>query len=113
MPEEVKRVLYLSFEVTVPAGGSVEVCVEQFKNASFDFHCSGSESVGIDGYDLVTSLGSNLTFAGQSASISNYDVIEIVRQNFGFDLAGGITSVPLDLNEPHYYLEVRVIDRAE
>lgn len=108
-----KRILYLSFEVTVPAGDSVEVCVEQFKNASFDFHCSGSESVGIDGYDLVTSLGSNLTFAGQSASISNYDAIEIVRQNFGFDLAGGITSVPLDLNEPHYYLEVREIDRAE
>lgn len=108
-----KRVLYLSFEVTVPAECSVEVSVEQFKYASFDFHCSGSKNVGIDGYDLVTSIGSNLTFTEQSASISNYDAIEIVRQNFGFDLAGGITSVPLDLNESHYYLEIRKIAPTE
>ena len=107
------RILYLSFEVTIPAGGSVEINIEQFKNASFDFHCSGSENVGIDGYDMVTALGSNIAFTAQTASISNYDVIEIVRQNFGFDLANGINEVVLDLNEPHYYLEVRGIDQAE
>ena len=103
------RIFYLSFEITVPADGSVEVSIEQFKRASFDFHCSGSDSIDIDGYDLLTSLGSNLVFTEQCASISNYDAIEIVRQNFGFDLAGGITCVPLDMNEPHYYLEIRGI----
>ena len=107
------RILYLSFDVTIPAGGSAEVNVEQFKNASFDFDCSGSENAGIDGYDMVSSLGSNITFTGQTASISNYDTIEIVRQNFGFDLAGGITSVDLDMNEPHYYLEIREIKTEE
>jgi len=101
------RILYLSFEATIPAGGSVEVNVDQLRNASFDFHCSGSDNVGIDGYDMVTSLGSNIAFTGQTASISNYDAIEIVRQNFGFDLAGSITNVALDMNEPHYYLEIR------
>ena len=107
------RILYLSFEVTIPAGSSVEVNVEQFKYASFDFDCSGSENAGIDGYDMVTSLGSNIAFTGQSASISNYDAIEIVRQNFGFDIAGGITNVDLDMNEPHYYLEIREIKTEE
>lgn len=101
------RILYLSFEVTIPAGSSVEVTVEQFKNASFDYDCSGSENAGIDGYDMVTSLGSNITFTGQTASISNYDTIEILRQNFGFDIAGGITNVDLDMKEPHYYLEIK------
>jgi len=34
-------------------------------------------------------------------------MVEIVRQNFGFDLVGGIKSVILDENVEHYYLEVR------
>ena len=58
---------------------------------------------------MVTSLGSNLIFDRQSASISAYDSIEIVRQNFGFDPEAGITAVELDLNEPHYYMEIRKV----
>ena len=42
---------------------------------------------------LVTALGSNLTFTKQSAAIKGYGEIEIVRQNFGFDLERGITQV--------------------
>lgn len=41
------RILYLSFEVTIPADGSVEVNIDQYKKDSFDFHYSGSENVGI------------------------------------------------------------------
>ena len=108
-----ERILYLSFEVTIPANSSVEVNVNQFKNASFDFGCSGSENVGIDGYDMVTTLDSNLKFIEQTASISNYDSIEIVRQNFGFDIEDGITKVTLNSNEPHYYLEVRKLELTE
>ena len=40
-------------------------------------------------------------------SISRYDQIEIVAQNFGFDPANGITEVTLDLTQPHYWLEIR------
>ena len=102
-----ERILYLSFELTVPAGGSVSVEIEQYKPASFDFECTGSENAGIDGYDMVTTLGSGLSFSKQTAAISEYNNIEIVRQNFGFDLENGINEVSLDANEPHYYLEVR------
>lgn len=107
-----ERILYLTFPVTVPAGGSIAVEVRQHKESSFDFHCGG-EDTGIEGYDMVTALGSNLRFTGQRASIENYGAIEIVRQNFGFDIEEGITEVELDLEEPHYYLEVRKTQSGE
>ena len=57
----------------------------------------------------MTQVDSNLNFTAQSASVSNYDVIEIVNQNFGFDLSAGIDSVVLDTAVPHYYMEVERI----
>ena len=54
-----------------------------------------------------TELGSSLSFTRQQAAIENFGGIEIVRQNFGFDIENGVTQVELDMKEPHYYLEVR------
>lgn len=39
-----------------------------------------------NGYDMVTGLGSNLIFTRQTASLEDRGQIEIVRQNFGFDI---------------------------
>ena len=105
-----ERVLYLSFPVTVPAGGSVTVSASLWKAPSYDFGCSGSENVGLQGYDLATALGSNLVFTSQTAALANTENIEIVRQNLGFDPANGVTEVILDLSEPHYYLEIRPLE---
>lgn len=104
-----QRVLYLRFSVTVPAGDSVTVDCSLWKEPSYDFHCcSGSENVGLQGYDLVTRLGSNLAFTRQTAALENTDGIEIVRQNLDFALESGVTSVELDPTQEHYYLEVKV-----
>lgn len=103
-----QRVLYLEFPVTVPAGGSVTVECGMWKEPSYDFQCSGSENIGLQGYDLVTHLGSTLDFTRQTAAVENTEGVEIVRQNLGFDLEGGVTSVELDTAEEHYYLEIRV-----
>ena len=103
------RVLYLVFPVTVPAGGSVKVECGFWKAPSFDFACSGSENAGLQGYDLVTRLGSSLDFTRQSAALVNTGNVEITGQDFGFDLEGGVTSVELDLEREHYYLEIRPI----
>ena len=100
------RVFWLEAEIMIPAGTSVKLDAEFEKKPSFDFDCI-TENKGISGYDLVTKLGSNLTFTGQTTKLEDRGQIEIVRQNFGFDLANDITEVELDLNEPHYYLEVR------
>lgn len=100
----VKRVMYLRFTLTVPAGGSVELSARMTKDASIDFVGKNRDR---NGYDLVTQLGSNLLFAEQSASVSNTEDIEIIDQNFGFDLENGVTVVTLDKNQEHYRMDVR------
>lgn len=103
----VSRVFWLEAEVTIPAGESVTLDTAFKKDPSYDYHCATTANKGISGYDLVTALGSNLTMTQQTARLEDCGQIEIVRQNFGFNLANGINKVTLDLNEPHYYLEVR------
>ncbi len=107
------RVLYLAAEITVPAGGSVVISARSLKRPSYDFACTGSDNVGVLGYELATSLGSSLDFTEQSASLVNYEKVELVRQNFGFDLAAGITSVSLDPAVEHYYIEVRPVPQEQ
>ena len=102
-----QRVLYLAVPVTVPANGHIDITFTLWKEPSFDFGCSGSENVGLQGYDLVTQLGSNLTFSEQRAALVNTDSIQIERQNFGFDLEQGVTEVTLNPEMAHYYLEIR------
>ncbi|MBR2403618.1 MAG: hypothetical protein IKB01_12810, partial [Lachnospiraceae bacterium] len=101
-----QRVMYVTFEVMVPANGSVQVDAVMRKDASIDFVGEGTDR---NGYDMVTCLGSTLEFSKQTASLSNSEFIEIIYQNFGFDLENGITEVELDVNEPHYYMEVRKV----
>jgi hypothetical protein len=105
--DRVDRVFYLEAEVTIPAGGSVTLSAQFQKDASFDFYCAGTENRGVCGYDLVTELGSNLNCTEQRATLLDRGQIEIVRQNFGFDLENGVTTVTLDLETEHYYLEAK------
>ncbi len=101
------RVMYLSLPVTVPAGGSVAITFQLWKEPSFDYGCSGSENVGLQGYDMVTQLGSTLDFTARTAALVNTDGIELVRQNLGFDLENGVTEVSLEPGRAHCYLEIR------
>ena len=103
----VGRVCWLEAELTIPAGESVTINATFEKEASFDYSCAGTENKGVSGYDMVTTLDSNLSFTKQIAQLEDRGQIEIVRQNFGFDLANGINQVTLDLSVPHYYLEVK------
>lgn len=105
----VPRVLYLTFEITVPAESSVALEAELYKAPSFDYGCSGSENRDLQGYDLVTQLGSDLKFTGQAAALANTEGIEVVNQNMGFDLENGVDTVELSPDTPHYYLEIRPI----
>ena len=106
----VDRVFWLEAEITIPAGESVTLTAAFEKEPSFDFTCADTANKGISGYDMVTALGSNLIFTQQTACLEDRGQIEIVRQNFGFDLENGIKEVKLDLTVPHYYLEVKGIN---
>ena len=101
------RVCWLEGEITLPAGGTVNLTAAMTKEGSYNFTCAGVEEQGMYHYDLATRLGSNLTCTSQTASLEDRGYIEIVRQNFGFDLEAGITAVTLDGAQACYYLEVR------
>ena len=62
-------------------------------------------------YDMVTRLGSNLHFESVAAEITNIKDIDIIRQNFGFDLLAGVTKVILDPAIEHYYLEIKAVEQ--
>ncbi|MBR2048071.1 MAG: hypothetical protein IJ960_05680 [Oscillospiraceae bacterium] len=101
---EQERVFYDTLEVTVPAGETVEFVVNRPQYKSHDNNGTP------DAYDLCTTLGSNLRYTEQTVRISNWDRIKIshlyVNQNYDFDLENGITEMTLDLNKPHYWMEV-------
>lgn len=105
----IDRVFWLEAELTIPAGESITVEAAFTKEGSHDFTCAHTENRGIYGYDLLTQLGSNLTCTAQTAALEDRGFIQIVRQNFGFDLENGVNTVTLDPAEEHYYLEVRHI----
>ena len=98
------RVMYLSCEITIPAGGSVVVQAEMRKNESHDFY---GDKEYRDGYALATRMGSALQFTGQTAELKHAEQIQIVDQNFGFDPEKGVTCVTLDPTVEHYWMEVQ------
>lgn len=102
-----ERVNWVKAQVAIPAGERITVDARFTKPGSYDYGCSNTQNKNIYGYDLVTQLGSNLVCTEQTATLEDRGLIEIVRQNFGFDLENGVKTVTLDANEEHYYLEVR------
>ncbi len=100
----VSRVLYVTFEVTVPAGETIEIGTSTIREASYDFVGDRHEK-DMEGFDMVTKLGTNLNIIKQTASVSNTEEIEIVYNNFGFDIPNGILSVILG-EEEHYWMEI-------
>ena len=107
--EGIQRVCWLETQVTVPAGGSLTVTVSMEKEASYDYSCDQANQ-GARGYDLMTTLGSNLVCTEQTATLEDRGQIEILWQNFGFDLDAGIKTVELEAETEHYFLTVRRAD---
>lgn len=109
-----RHMLYWVFPVEIPAGGSVTVTgsyVKESNHNSDDFR---------HGYDIATTLGSNLHFTEQRVRLVNTEPVAIAplivdgevqgfSQNFGFDLHKGITEVTLDLTQERYYLDLMLM----
>ena len=102
-----RRLCYLEFFLLIPPGEDISVVADLRKKPSHEFPHMGSRTLGVQGYDLVTHLGNNLHFEQLTAEIAAHENMEILEQNFGFDLPGGTSRVMLDPEGEHYYLELR------
>lgn len=102
-----KRVLYLAFDLTVPAGQSVQINVNQNKLAGYYYSDVDEEKAGINSYDLSTSSDGLLRFTKQTAVLKIPEDRTIVEQDFGFDPKSGVYEVMLDSTKQHYHLEIR------
>ena len=102
------RMMYLTFPVTVPAGGTVTVTAQQVKPSSTS-HMNQSED-DHDGYDLMTTLGTVLPITEQTVRAVNIEGAELVDNSFGFDWAKGITEAELDPNVQHYWMKVKAYE---
>lgn len=111
LTDSYERIFYLEFEVNIPANSTIEIIANSRKDPSHNFRGNSSAKGNIQGYDMATRLSSNLSFEKLTAQLTNPNNIEILEQNFGFDTAKGITRVDLDLNNEHYYMYVRAIER--
>ncbi len=104
-----QRVFYAAFSLTIPAGESVQLDCSLSRFGSYDFACESTDA-GALGFEMATTLGSNLTFSEQKATIAGTEDIFLMRENFGFDLENGITTVTLG-DAARYTMEVRFKDK--
>ena len=54
-------------------------------------------------------MGTNLIFTKQVANLAEQGNIEILDQNYQFDLEAGVKSVDLALDAERYYMIVRIL----
>ena len=80
------RLMCRSFTVDIPANGEVTVSMQMKKQASINLM---NDNTMIDGYDMVTSLGSNLEIKSTKVSLSDTEPVDIPEQDFGFDIVNG------------------------
>lgn len=108
------RVFYAAVTVTVPAGESVTLTARLTQAPSYDYGCDDSGR-GLRGFDLLTSVGSNLTFTGLTAALVNAEDVELVMDSYGFDPinADGFTQAVLDPTCDRYFLGVRSLSGEE
>ena len=99
------RVFYLRAQAEIPARGSLSVTASLLKDPSLNYPGTGDS--GSWRYDMVTRLGSSLSFSDLTATLEGGQWIEILDQNYGFDPQAGLWQVSLDPNQEYYYLDIR------
>lgn len=105
--ESERRLMYQIFSVTIPAGETITVQTQYILPGSVDFYGFAGVTSDRTGFELATTLGSNLRFTGLSATLEGEDaILDFRNQNFGFDPENGITEVTLDPETERYYLTI-------
>ena len=109
----IDRILYLSTDITILAGGQTDLSVTLEQNGGHDFIKRKGSIRDVQGYDMATRLGSRLEFSKQTATITDHGLIDIVQQNFGFDLSQNVRTVDLAADRDYYYMLIRKLDNRD
>lgn len=97
------RLQAAAFEVTIPAGGEMQIQLVVTKPASRNFVGKQQDQ---DGYELLPQFDSSLAIRTQTVTLAGLDAVTLAGQNFGFDPEQGVTTVTLDPSEPMYFIRV-------
>ncbi len=103
------RIFYRSFRAEIPAGGEITVSIRLLKCPSGTQQSDPVQAEageGADGYDMVTTMGTQIPLTALSAQLEHFGAVEIRDQSFGFDPEHGVVHVTLDPKEPEYYINV-------
>ena len=92
-----ERLVYLTSEVTIPAGESIEAVFSYDKAMSYNYYDTGDTE--INGIDLFRTLGSNLQFTSQQAVLTG---VEPESTNFEFG-----ENHTADIADEYYELIIR------
>ena len=75
------RVAWFAAQVTIPAGGSVEITADYTKSASLNFGPPDMAYKDLSGYSLLPRAGSNLAFTGQTAVLTGGEDLSLYGGN--------------------------------
>ena len=97
-----ERIMYATFDVTIPAGGSVTVNVKHRRYADMnELDDNGHADYGLYMY---TTLGSTLDISSQSVNVIGLPDVDITEGNIGTDVKDGKIHTDIDSKEKMYYL---------
>lgn len=98
----------LTNTINIPAGESVTISFQYDRLGKYEQYPE-EYNKGVFGYDNMINLGTNIRFSSQKAGIQEKGNIEIVEQNYGFDLLNNVRKVELNRQIENYYLYVRFL----
>ena len=97
-----ERIMYATFDVTVPAGGSVTVNAKHRRYADMkELDDNGHADYGLYMY---TTLGSTLDISSQSVDVIGLPDVDITEGNIGTVVKDGKIHTDIDSKEKIYYL---------
>ncbi|MBQ7337550.1 MAG: hypothetical protein IJW40_03740 [Clostridia bacterium] len=117
-----ERVMCLAFEVSIPAGESVQLCASMKKDASVNY--AETESGGF-GFDMICTLGSTLSIQGQTITVTGSECVTVTQHNLATGVSPAVpdavtpigapfpADTPISVYDEHCYLVVQYTPKAE
>ena len=101
----IQRVIFAEIEIDFDEINITELEISSYKQGSHDFYGHKYEQE-IYGYDLLRTLNSAIPVNKFEVEINDYNKLDTVKENFGFDFDKGIKKAILSNDEAGYFMDV-------